>query len=186
VGLLTVDVLLPVPSSVVMVAHGAVFGLLPGAGLSLLGGVGATLVGFLLGRRGRSAVERVTTSAQRHRADRLLSRWGAAALLITRPVPVVAETVAVLAGTSSMRWPVAAIAGAAGTVAPAVLYAAAGAAGSSVVGQAVVLAVLLEGALLLVAITVTSSRRAPRRGRRTGADTAQDVTPRSRSGDGPT
>src|SRR3712207_8952949 len=38
-GLLTADVFLPVPSSVVMVGHGALFGLVPGAALSLLGGV---------------------------------------------------------------------------------------------------------------------------------------------------
>jgi uncharacterized membrane protein YdjX (TVP38/TMEM64 family) len=127
VGLLTVDVLLPVPSSVVMVAHGALFGLVPGAALSLLGGVSATLVGFGLGRRGRGVVERMTTPAQRAEADRLLTRWGPWAVVSTRAVPVLAETVAVLAGTSPMRWSVLLCAGAAGTSVPALLYAAAGA-----------------------------------------------------------
>lgn len=152
VGLLTVDVLLPVPSSVVMVMHGVLFGLVPGAGLSLLGGTGATLVGFQLGRWGRPVVERVTTPAQRERADRLLSRWGALAVLITRPVPVVAETVAVLAGTSPMRWHVAAIAGATGTLPPALVYAAAGAAGRTVLG-----AVLGAAAVLCLLVLLTAS-----------------------------
>src|SRR3712207_5791269 len=76
VGLLVGDVALPVPSSAVMIAHGTLFGLLPGAGLSVLGGVGATVAGFAVGRRGRQVVERVTTVAQRSRADRLLERWG--------------------------------------------------------------------------------------------------------------
>jgi uncharacterized membrane protein YdjX (TVP38/TMEM64 family) len=126
-GLLTADVFLPVPSSVVMVAHGALFGLVPGAALSLLGGVSATLVGFALGRRGRGIVERVTTPAQRATADRLLTRWGPWAVVSTRAVPVLAETVAVLAGTSPMRWSVLICAGAAGTAVPALAYAAAGA-----------------------------------------------------------
>jgi uncharacterized membrane protein YdjX (TVP38/TMEM64 family) len=127
VGLLTVDVVLPVPSSVVMVTHGALFGLVPGAALSLLGGLTATMAGFALGRRGTALVGRVTTPAQRARADRMLTRWGPWAVVSTRAVPVLAETVAVLAGTSSMRWSVLALAGAAGAAVPAVLYAAVGA-----------------------------------------------------------
>src|ERR1051325_505853 len=43
VGLLIADVLLPVPSSIVMVAHGALFGVLWGTMLSLLGSVGAAM-----------------------------------------------------------------------------------------------------------------------------------------------
>ncbi len=113
VGLLTVDVLVPVPSSWVMVTHGALFGVVPGAVLSVAGGTGATVAGFLLGRWGRPAVDRVTTPCQRERAGRLLGRWGVAAVVVSRPVPVQAETVAVLAGTSGMRGPVAACAGAA-------------------------------------------------------------------------
>jgi uncharacterized membrane protein YdjX (TVP38/TMEM64 family) len=160
IGLLVADVVLPVPASLVMLAQGALFGLLPGAALSLLGGVGATLVGFGLGRRGRGLVTAVTTPAQRLRADRLLARWGALAVLVTRPVPVLAETVAVLAGTSPMRWPVAALAGAAGTAVPALLYAGAGAAaagavdGALVFGLVIVLAAVLGLAGHVLAVTV--------------------------------
>jgi uncharacterized membrane protein YdjX (TVP38/TMEM64 family) len=139
VGLLVADVALPVPSSVVMVAHGALFGLLPGAGLSVLGGLGATLAGFALGRRGRGAVQRIATTAQLARADRLLTRWGWLGIALTRPVPVLAETVAVLAGTSPMRWPTAALAGTAGVVVPAFLYAAAGAAVTEGLASGIVL-----------------------------------------------
>ena len=157
-GLLIADVFLPVPSSVVMVAHGALFGLVPGAALSLLGGVSAALVGFALGRRGRGVVERVTTPAQRAKADRLLTRWGPWAVVSTRAVPVLAETVAVLAGTSPMRWSVLICAGGAGTAVPALLYAAVGAgadtASSTVV--AVVLALAFSG---LVVVTGGGLRR---------------------------
>src|SRR4029078_7388646 len=52
VGLLIADVVLPVPSSIVMVAHGALFGVFWGTMLSLLGRAGAAGRGFASGRRG--------------------------------------------------------------------------------------------------------------------------------------
>ena len=91
----------------------------------------------------------MTTPAQRRRADRLLTRWGALAIVVTRPVPVLAETVAVLAGTSPLRWPVAVLAAVAGTAVPAVLYAAAGAAAASTVDGLLVLGLVLALAALL-------------------------------------
>ncbi len=80
VGLLIADVLLPVPSSIVMIAHGALFGVVYGTLLSLIGGTGATLVGFALGRRGGPLLARVVSREERTRADCLLRRWGALAI----------------------------------------------------------------------------------------------------------
>lgn len=127
VGLLIADVLLPVPSSLVMVAHGALFGVLGGTLLSLLGSVGATMFGFALGRRGGKLLERLVTPAERERADYLLKRWGALAIIVTRPVPLLAETVAIMAGTSSLGWGRVALSALAGSLPPALLYAITGA-----------------------------------------------------------
>src|ERR1044072_9556906 len=71
-GLLVVDVLLPVPSSIVMVAHGALFGVLAGTLFSLAGSTGATLFGFWIGRRGGRLLERLVNQRERERANRLL------------------------------------------------------------------------------------------------------------------
>src|SRR5262245_45102915 len=65
VGLLIADVLLPVPSSLVMVAHGALFGVVVGTVLSLIGSTGAALFGFAIGRRGGKFLERVVTPPER-------------------------------------------------------------------------------------------------------------------------
>ncbi|MGZ8780378.1 MAG: hypothetical protein ACXW31_10670, partial [Thermoanaerobaculia bacterium] len=59
--LLIVDVLLPVPSSPIMVANGALFGIAGGTLLSLAGSVGAVLAGFALGRAGNDLIRRVVT-----------------------------------------------------------------------------------------------------------------------------
>ncbi|HYG83079.1 MAG TPA: VTT domain-containing protein [Pyrinomonadaceae bacterium] len=131
VGLLVADVLLPVPSSLVMVAHGALFGVLTGTLLSLAGSLGAGLFGFWLGRRGGRLLGRVMTRAERERADGLLRRWGALAIVLTRPVPILAETVAIMAGASPMGWPRVALAVLAGSLPPALVYALAGAAAAS-------------------------------------------------------
>ena len=50
VGVLLADAVLPVPSSLVMVGLGAVFGFGGGAVLALTGRVGGTLAGFPIGR----------------------------------------------------------------------------------------------------------------------------------------
>lgn len=127
VSLLVADVLLPVPSSLVMTAHGALFGIPGGTLLSLGGSTGASLFAFWLGRRGGRLLERLVSMEERERADYLLKRWGTLAIIVTRPVPLLAETVALMAGTSSMGWGSAASAALAGSLPPALLYALTGA-----------------------------------------------------------
>ena len=128
VGLLIADVVLPVPSSLVMVAHGALFGVVGGTLLSLIGSVGAALFGFAIGRRGGKVLERLVTPTDRTRADHLLSRWGALAIIVTRPIPLLAETVAIMAGASRMSWTNVILASLVGSLPPALLYALTGAA----------------------------------------------------------
>jgi uncharacterized membrane protein YdjX (TVP38/TMEM64 family) len=127
VGLLVADVFLPVPSSLVMIAHGALFGVWIGSALSLAGSVGATLFGFWIGRRGGRTLERLVSHEEKLKADALLARWGALAILVTRPLPLLAETVAILAGASAMGWGKAALAGFLGCIPMAILYALTGA-----------------------------------------------------------
>jgi uncharacterized membrane protein YdjX (TVP38/TMEM64 family) len=127
VSLLIADVLLPVPSSLVMVAHGALFGVVGGTLLSLLGSVGAALFGFAIGRRGGKLLERLVTPAERAHADRMLARWGGLAVVVSRPIPIVAETVAIIAGTSPLGWGRVTLAALAGSLPPALLYALTGA-----------------------------------------------------------
>ena len=83
VGLLVADVLLPVPSSLVMVAHGAAFDVLKGTLLSLAGSTGAAMCGFWLGRRGGRLLERCVPTEERARAELLGTRD------IVAPNPVV-------------------------------------------------------------------------------------------------
>ncbi|MBC7909307.1 MAG: TVP38/TMEM64 family protein [Pyrinomonadaceae bacterium] len=156
VGLLLADVVLPVPSSLIMVAHGALFGVVGGTLLSLTGSVGAAMLGFWLGRRGGRLLERLLTPEERERADGLLKRWGTLAIIVTRPVPLLAETVAIMAGASGMSPGRAALAAVTGSLPPALLYALTGAAAAKFENAALVfgLVVLVAGCFWLIGRTV--------------------------------
>jgi uncharacterized membrane protein YdjX (TVP38/TMEM64 family) len=146
VCLLVADVFLPVPSSLVMIAHGALFGVWVGALLSLIGSVGAALLGFAVGRRGGTLLERLISPDERVRVDLMLRRWGAIAVVVTRPVPLLAETVAILAGASPLGWARVTLAAIAGSLPGALLYALAGAMAADFQSG-----VLVFGIVLLVA-----------------------------------
>ncbi|MGN9777563.1 VTT domain-containing protein [Micromonospora sp. H33] len=121
--------------------------MLPGALLSMMGGLGATLTAFGIGRRGRGLLTRITTPAQRARAEALLERYGLLAVCLTRPVPVLAETVAMLAGTSDLGWGRVTLVGAAGVLPTSLLFTAAGAAGQRAEHNLVFIALLGLAAL---------------------------------------
>lgn len=126
-ALLVADVFIPVPSSLVMIANGAFFGVAGGTMLTLVGAVGAALLGWALGRWGARPAERFIPADERARARGMVERWGALAVIASRPVPILAEAVAIAAGLSGMH--PGRLAGAAllGSLPAAVLYAATGA-----------------------------------------------------------
>jgi uncharacterized membrane protein YdjX (TVP38/TMEM64 family) len=161
VGLLIADVVLPVPSSIVMVAHGALFGVWWGTMLSLLGSVGAAVFGFAIGRRGGALLERVVTPAERERATSNLARWGTHAIIVTRPVPLLAETVAIMAGASSMSWRAIIVASIAGSLPPSLLYALTGAAVANLQNTALMFGIVLlvAGAFWLVGVMFNRVRQ---------------------------
>lgn len=127
VGLLIADVALPIPSSLVMIAHGALFGMVGGTALSLIGSTGASMVGFALGRRAGPLIVQHVPPEEHARATAYLERWGVLALIVSRPVPLLAETVAILAGASSVGWGRALLAAIVGSLPSSLVYAIAGA-----------------------------------------------------------
>ncbi|HKI02524.1 MAG TPA: VTT domain-containing protein [Thermoanaerobaculia bacterium] len=143
VGLLVADVLLPVPASLVMIAHGALFGVMGGTLLSLAGSLGAALFGFALGRRGGPLLDRLVPADERRRADALLQHWGDLAIIATRPVPILAETLSILAGASPMSWGRMLLATFAGSLPAALIYALTGATARNLDNLALVFGLVL-------------------------------------------
>ena len=144
VSLLALDVFLPVPSSVIMVLSGALFGVVPGALLALVGSVSGEWFGFELVRRYGQRM--ATALIGEHEADRFygfFERHGIMAIIVTRPLPIVMETFSVIAGLSHMSRGASLAASLAGTAPIVFVYAYAGAVSreaGSLVPAAVILA----------------------------------------------
>ncbi len=128
VGLLAADLFLPIPSSIVMVLSGAAFGPVWGSALSLVGSVGGEWFGFELVRKyGRRASSAIVGDDEIERLARVFARHGAAAIAVTRALPVVMETMSVVAGLSKMTRGTFLAASLIGTAPIVVVYAYAGA-----------------------------------------------------------
>jgi uncharacterized membrane protein YdjX (TVP38/TMEM64 family) len=104
--LLASDIVLPIPSSLIMILSGAAFGVLGGAGVALIGSIGGEWLGFELVRKyGSRFSTRVAGEEEMERIARIFKRHGAAAVVVTRALPVIMETTSMAAGLSKMsRW----------------------------------------------------------------------------------
>jgi uncharacterized membrane protein YdjX (TVP38/TMEM64 family) len=105
-GLLAVDVLFPVPSSLVMILSGAVFGVVAGALLAFFGSLAGNFLGFEISRRyGSGLAMRLfgTTELELVKMRGAVSRYGVLAILLSRPLPVVMETLSIAAGLGDMK-----------------------------------------------------------------------------------
>jgi uncharacterized membrane protein YdjX (TVP38/TMEM64 family) len=151
VGLLFADVFIPVPSSVIMVLSGAAFGVWWGSLLAFAGSIGGEWLGFELARRyGTSLSSRfIGDDREQQRLNAMLATHGAAAVAVTRALPVVMETMSEVAGLSTMKRRTFLLASALGTAPIVVIYAYAGAVsretGSLVPAVVIVIAVAAAG-----------------------------------------
>jgi uncharacterized membrane protein YdjX (TVP38/TMEM64 family) len=102
VGVLAADVLLPVPSSVVATLGGAVLGVARGTACAwfgmTLGAAAGWAIGRLAGRRALAGID----AADRAVLDHYERRLGPLFVVLTRPLPLVAEAAAILCGATGM------------------------------------------------------------------------------------
>jgi uncharacterized membrane protein YdjX (TVP38/TMEM64 family) len=105
VGLLAADIVLPIPGSIVLSSGGIVTGWPVATVAGTAGLVLGSLVGYAACRAfGRRAFDRFVSPGEAGRFGTWLERYGPAAIILSRPVPMMSETLACLAGLSGMRW----------------------------------------------------------------------------------
>jgi len=129
VGVLAADLLLPVPSSMVATLGGARLGILMGTACGWLGMTAGSLAGWWLGR---TAAARSLAGLDPRERDGLLrqqQRLGPLFVVLTRPLPLVAEAAALLAGATGMRGRDFLLAAGGGNLAIALVWSIAGAIG---------------------------------------------------------
>jgi uncharacterized membrane protein YdjX (TVP38/TMEM64 family) len=104
-GLLAVDIVLPVPSSVVTTFAGRVLGFWGGASAAWCGMTLGAVAAFALARAlGRPLALRLSSAEDLDRTDALADRVGAWVLVLARPVPIFAEASVLLMGATRMGW----------------------------------------------------------------------------------
>ena len=104
IGLLIIDLFLPILGTVVMSALGLVYGWFFGGILSAMGSIGAGLLAYGLARKlGRKAAHLVTGEKGFEEGERLFRReLGGWLVVLSRWMPVLPEVVACLAGIAKM------------------------------------------------------------------------------------
>ncbi len=126
-GLLAIDLLLPVPSSIVMIAAGMLLGPWAGTAASFTGAMLSAAIGYCGCRwGGERAFRRLAGERDAAQVRAWLARYGVYAIVISRPVPMLTEVLSCLAGLA--RMPAGAFFGASavGTLPVCVVYAVAG------------------------------------------------------------
>ena len=103
IGLISADILLPIPASSVMAAMGIIYGPILGGTVSALGSFVSGIMGYGLCRAlGRNFAVKLTGESGMRQAEDLFGRWGGWLVAASRWLPVLPETVSFLAGLTRM------------------------------------------------------------------------------------
>jgi membrane protein DedA with SNARE-associated domain len=129
VGVLAADLLLPVPSSMVATLGGATLGLAAGTACAWLGMTAGACAGWWLGRATAGRALARLDATERAALARHERRLGPLLVVLSRPLPLVAEAVALFAGAAGMPLPAFVAAAAGGNLAIAFAWSLAGALG---------------------------------------------------------
>ena len=104
-GVLAADIILPVPSSVVSTIAGARLGVVLGTAVSWIGMTAGAAIGFGLTRRfGAPLAVRLSSAEEIARAQAHGERYGPLMLIVSRPLPLLAEASVIMAGLAGMSW----------------------------------------------------------------------------------
>lgn len=105
VGLLAVDIAIPIPSSAVSTYGGSILGFFPALLASWLGMMLGSLSGFFLARiAGPGIVRRLTKSEDLSSLELLNDKLSLWTIVLTRPLPILAEATILLIGSLKLPW----------------------------------------------------------------------------------
>lgn len=104
IAFLALDLFLPIPSSMVMIVNGVLFGFWWGGLISFIGSMLAAVIGFWLCRRyGIKVFTKLVGKAEMKEMNRYFEKVGPYGIILSRPVPMLAEAVSCMAGLTKMK-----------------------------------------------------------------------------------
>lgn len=124
--LLAADIFLPVPSSIVSTGAGYLLGFVNGSLASFIGMTIGCIAGYFFALNSRKAVQWIG-QYNFDRLEKFFQRSGAWAIVLARPIPVLAEASVLFAGISRMKFSKFMIASTLSNLGISVMYAAVGA-----------------------------------------------------------
>jgi uncharacterized membrane protein YdjX (TVP38/TMEM64 family) len=154
VGLLCADILLPIPSSLVLATLGMTLGPVMGTIVGAAGLTVGSVIGYSIGRAaGRAGARPVLLGNGDESATRFLDRYGLAFVVACRAVPVLAETSIIAAGIARVPALACFVVSSLANLGVAAVYASIGswAAEGSMLGVAFMAAIAIPGLTLAVA-----------------------------------
>ncbi len=92
--MLASDIVLPIPNSIIMYANGFALGGMAGAGLSLLSLMTGATAGYFLGKLSIYGIR----AAEDTKAIAFWEKYGMLAILVTRGIPMVSESICIIGG----------------------------------------------------------------------------------------
>lgn len=101
IGSLIADILLPIPSSVVMTISGKLLGFTIGGMVSFVGAVLASIICFYVCRKGGVKMyTRLIGEDDTNSIEQWFNKYGVYALIVSRPIPILAEVLSCVAGVT--------------------------------------------------------------------------------------
>lgn len=101
--LLASDVVIPVPSTILMTVAGSIFGLFWGIIVTAVGSMSASITGYWIGKMGgRPLAQKVISQKELDSMERWSTAYGKWPVVLAKTLPMMAETVAVSAGIAQM------------------------------------------------------------------------------------
>jgi len=123
-GLLIADLLLPIPTTIIIGAMGAVMGTVAGAIWGWIGLTLAGLTGYGLARLGGQRwADRLAPPEEQKRTRHMFDTWGGLAVVLSRMLPILPEAISVLAGLYRMHASRFILAVSLGSIPPALAFA---------------------------------------------------------------
>ena len=98
------DIVIPVPSSLIMILNGKVLGFVLGTVLSFVSGVLSSCIGFFIGRKSSRFINKFLTPKDIENANHLYNKYGKLTVALTRAIPILSETIAVISGTTTLKF----------------------------------------------------------------------------------
>ena len=156
IGLLTTDLVLPVPGTVVISALGYIYGTLVGGIIASAGLMAAGLAGYGIGRLcGERFAIRWLGERDHEKGKRLFATGGGWIVALSRALPILPEVISCSAGLMRMPFRRFALALACGSVPMGFLFAAIGRAGRDEPAWTLALSLLVPAVLWLAASRLT-------------------------------